>query len=227
MAHQHGFSNVVASMGTALTQQQVSLVTGLLRRPSSQGPKDVILALDPDAAGQEATMRSLESSWNVFHATPVSRTHGTTLYERPELPSLKIAPLPEGKDPAELISENPEEWTSLLNNAVSLMDFLFKALSLRLDLSTPRGKARLAELLFPLISATPEPFQQDYYFQRLASLLGVGEATLQASLGRPRPREDLVPGQVSRSPRGTERPARPGRIAGSGGRYHSVRQTRP
>ena len=183
-AHQHGFSSVVASMGTALTQHQVSLVRGFARRASSRGPVDVILALDPDTAGQEATLRSLESAWNVFQSIPVGRSHGATLYERPEMPTLKVAPLPQGKDPADVILTDPNEWVGLVKDALPLMDYLFTALSSRLDLSTPQGKARLSELLFPLIAAAPDPFQQDHYFQRLASLLGVSEATLQATLGR-------------------------------------------
>ena len=187
MAHQGGFSNVVASMGTALTQQQVSLVRRLVRRPGSKTPGEVVLALDPDAAGQEATLRSLESSWNVFQKSSVGRAPGATLYESPEAPSIKVAPLPEGKDPDEIILENPDEWANLTANAVPLMDYLFTTLSARMDSTTPQGKARLAELLFPLIAATPDPFQQDHYFQRLAALLGVSEVTLQASLGRPRP----------------------------------------
>ena len=185
-AHQNGFSNVVASMGTALTRQQVSLVSRLIRQPGSTAPKEVFLALDPDTAGQEATLRSLESSWQVFQTRPAGRAQGTTLYERQDLPPLKVVPLPPGKDPDEIILESPEAWSSLVNNAVPLMDYLFTALSLRLDLSAPQGKARVAELLFPLIAATPDPFQQDYYFQRLAALLEVNEATLEASLGRPR-----------------------------------------
>ena len=183
-AHQHGFSNVVASMGTALTQQQVSLIRRLVGR---EGPtsSEVVLALDPDAAGREATLRSLESSWNVFQASTPRRVQGvTTVYERQQTPSLKIALLPEGKDPGEMIMESPAEWATIVRDAAPLMDYLFSALSSRFDPTTPEGKARLADLLFPLVAATPDPFQQDYYFQRLAALLGVNEQTLQASLGR-------------------------------------------
>ena len=57
-AHEHGYKNVVASMGTALTENQVSQLRSLAR--------EFVLALDPDEAGQEATLRSLESSWHVF-----------------------------------------------------------------------------------------------------------------------------------------------------------------
>ena len=183
VAHQHGFSNVVASMGTALTQQQAALVHRLMHRLDSAASGSIVLALDPDVAGQEATLRSLDSSWNVFQTRPVGRFRGTTLYERRELPSLKVAPLPEGKDPDEIILESPEHWARLVENAVPFLDYLFNVLASRLDLSTPQGKARLAELLFPLVAATHEPFQQDYYFQRLAALLEVSVATLQASVG--------------------------------------------
>ena len=184
-AHHHGFSNVVASMGTALTQQQVSLVRSLVSGPGAGGAGRVVLALDPDTAGQEATLRSLESSWRVFQTRPISRVRGATVYERWELPSLNIAPLPQGKDPAEIILESPQEWATIVNAAVPLMDYLYSALASRIDLREPQGKARFAELLFPLIAASPDPFQQDYYFQRLAAYLGVSEVTLQASLGRP------------------------------------------
>ena len=201
VAHQGGFSNVVASMGTALTRQQVSMVRGLFRRPGSPSPGQVVLALDPDAAGQEATFRSLESSWNVFQTRPVGRAAGVTIYERREEPTLKVAPLTGGRDPAEIILESPEEWASLTKNAVPLMDYLFSALSSRMDLSTPQGKSRLAELLFPLVAATPDSFQQDHYFQQLAALLGVNESTLRASLAQPKGRGSQYRDRTA-SPRG-------------------------
>ena len=183
-AHQHGFTNVVASMGTALTEQQVALVHGLLGRGESASPQRVVIALDPDVAGQEATLRSMESSWKVFQARAISRTRGATVYDRREALTLMVAALPQGKDPDELIREAPEEWEALIEGAVPLMDYLFTALSSRLDLTAPEGKKQMAELLAPLIYGTQDPFQQDHYFQRLASLLEVSEEALQASLGR-------------------------------------------
>ena len=174
-------------MGTAITPEQVALVRSTVWRNESSTAMQVVLALDPDTAGQEATLRSMESSWGVFQTRPAGRNQGASIYQRVESPSLKVAPLPQGKDPDKIILESPEEWANLINNAIPLMDYLFMALSSRVDLSTAQGKARLAELLFPLITATPDPIQQDFYFQRLANLLGVREETLQASLGRPRP----------------------------------------
>ena len=207
--HQHGFSNTVASMGTALTQQQVSLLSSFVRRTASPGRAEVVLALDPDTAGQEATLRSLESSWKVFQAQPMARTQGVTLYQRPVAPSLKVAALPGGKDPDEIILESPEEWRRVVDSAMPLLDFLFAALAMRLDLATPEGKSRLAGLLFPLIAATPDPFQQDHYFQRLADQLGVGEATLRASLGRLGQASNPTRGRAAGpSRRGTNAPPR-------------------
>ena len=176
-AHQHGFNNVVASMGTALTQEQVAEI----RRITA----DVTMALDPDAAGQQATLRSLESSWRVFQSSVAGHSQGTTLYQRqPEL-ELKITILPDGQDPDDVIRRSPGEWAQLVDGAVPYMEYLFGALSAQVDPSTPQGKARMVELMFPLIAAVPEPTQQDHYFQALAQHLGVTQDTLRATIGRP------------------------------------------
>ena len=176
-AHQHGFNNVVASMGTALTQEQVAEI----RRITA----DVTMALDPDAAGQQATLRSLESSWRVFQSSVAGHSQGTTLYQRQPVLELKIAILPDGQDPDDVIQRSPEEWARLVDGAAPLMEYLFGALSAQVDASTPQGKARMVELMFPLIAAVPEPTQQDHYFQALAEHLGVTQDTLRATIGRP------------------------------------------
>ena len=184
-AHQAGFANVVASMGTALTQQQVSLVRKTVGRTDSGEAGSVVLALDPDAAGQEATLNSLESSWEALQTVLTGTGGRTSFYQRASALSLKVARLPQGRDPDQIIREDPEEWTSLVDNATPFVDFLFEALSRRVDIKTPQGKAALAGRFNRFIAATPDAFQQDYYFQRLAELLEVSEETLRASLERP------------------------------------------
>lgn len=176
-AHQEGFTNVVASMGTALTENQVAEIRRLTA--------DVTMALDQDAAGQQATLRSMESSWRVFQSRVAGRSQGTTLFQRQDMLNLKIAVLPEGMDPDDVIKKSPQEWTNLIEGGMPLMEYLFNALSAQFDPTTPQGKTRLVEAMFPLIAAVPEPAQQDYYFQKLADLLGVTQETLQASVGRP------------------------------------------
>ena len=176
-AHQHGFSNVVACMGTALTEHQVAEIKRLTHR--------VTMALDPDAAGRQATLRSLESSWRVFQARVAGAAQGTTLFQRQDMPEIRVAELPGAEDPDRLIRRSPQEWTELVEGASPLFDYVLTALSDQVDPATPQGKARLVELLFPMVAAVPEPAQQDHYFQLLASHLGVSQETLQASVGRP------------------------------------------
>ena len=204
MAHQHGFTNVVASMGTALTRDQVAEVRRLTGK--------VVMALDPDAAGQQATLRSLATSWEVFQKLVTERDRKqqngeTIIFQRQEDLELKIMSLPDNLDPDELIRRSPQEWAGLVEGAVPLFEYLLPAVSQQLDISTSRGKTRVAELLFPFIAAVPEPIQQDLYFQQLAAYIGVDQGTLKASTGR------LAAGRVSshsgRSSTGTARRPNP------------------
>ena len=176
-AHQEGFNNVVASMGTALTENQVAEIRRLT--------KDVTMALDADVAGQQATLRSLESSWRVLQTQIAGRSRGTTLFQRPEMLNLKIAVMPEGMDPDDLIHRSPDEWTQLIEEGPSYIEYLLKVLPVQLDASTPQGKAQIVSVVLPSIQAVPEPFQQDHYFQLLADQLGVTRETLQATIDRP------------------------------------------
>ena len=195
MPHQHGFTNVVCSMGTALTEYQAALLTGVAPQ--------VVLALDPDAAGQEATFRSLESSWRVFQRQEVARVRGQALYHRPQSPILKVALLPQGKDPDEITRNDPQQWENLISQAVPLMEYLYTALRSRLDLSTAEGKAQAAEMLFPLIAAVADPIAQEQQFRQLSSFLGVSQAALEASLGRPWAKRG---GRKAPTPRATSSP---------------------
>ena len=170
-AHQHGHENVVASMGTALTERQVSLLRPMAR--------SYVLALDPDTAGQEATLRSLQSSWSAVSVQAVGR--GTQDMYRRDPVSLKIAELPQGRDPDQLIRESPAQWESLVNEAVPWLDFYLPKEAGKFDLTTGHGKARAAEALFPLVATIDNDFDQEHYFRMLAGILGVTAEQLRAS----------------------------------------------
>ena len=176
-AHEHGFRNVVASMGTALTEHQVAAIRRLTN--------SVTMALDADTAGQQATLRSLETSWGAFQTREAGTARGLTMYRPKEIPEIKIAVLPQGQDPDEVIRRSPEEWERLAESGMPFMDYLFVAVSAQVDPTTPQGKARMVEVLFPFIAAVPEATQQDHYFQELADRLGVTQETLRATIGRP------------------------------------------
>ncbi|MCH7653010.1 MAG: DNA primase [Chloroflexi bacterium] len=194
-AHQHGYTNVVASMGTALTENQVGQL-----RPLA---KSFVLALDPDVAGQEATLRSLESSWRVIGRRSAGRsTSAGVLYQRDPI-VLKIASLPDGRDPDELIRHDTKAWEDITENALPLMDFLIPTVASRFDLNTGQGKTQLKDAVFPLIAATENFFDQEKYMEQLAGAMHVTIEQLKASLprgnragaDRTRARSERPPGQ--------------------------------
>lgn len=175
-AHQHGFSNVIASMGTALTEQQV----GLLKPLASS----FVLALDPDMAGHEATLRSLESAWKVFlnPATNLSRRSMGMLYQRSGV-SLEIAALPQGLDPFDVISKDPNDWNRVISEAAPLLDFIIPAVIGRYDISVPGAKGSVVDMLSPLITSL-DSIDQDHYINFLAEHLKVNSQTLRRRIGR-------------------------------------------
>ncbi|MBM3934571.1 MAG: DNA primase [SAR202 cluster bacterium] len=183
-AHQYGFSNVVASMGTALTEYQVALLKGMAKR--------FVQALDPDTAGQEATRRSLDEVYRISEHRQLGQK---AQFE------LRIAVLPPGIDPDEVIKRDTKEWERAVAEAVEYMDFYIGAMARRHDLATPEGKALAAEALAPLIAAAEDPIAQEKYFNLAAKTIGVSAAALQAYMGRARQDARRRPGTESRRPR--------------------------
>jgi len=181
MAHQHGLENVVASLGTALTEQQVGLLKGLTKR--------IVFALDPDAAGDHATLRGIEvASEALDHKTvPVPTSRGLIRYERILDAEIQVAALPPGKDPDEIIAEDPGAWRRLVEGAQPVTDYLFQAAAARHDLAQVEERATLVKELLPAVAELKDPVRRAHYLQRLAKLGQVQEEALQAEL-RPAPR---------------------------------------
>ncbi|MCZ6891807.1 MAG: DNA primase [Chloroflexi bacterium] len=196
-AHRHGFDNVVASMGTAVTEAQVRLLVAVGQR--------FVLALDPDAAGQEATRRSLQSSWRVLEQRVMSSRRRVTLYERPSEVSLRIAVLPPGDDPDAVIRENPDQWERFIREAPPLPDYLLTRAPDWWDLSTSEGKTQATEQLYPFYKNMADQFERERYIRRLADLLSTTPETLAVSAARPqrpssRRREPAAAPQTSSAP---------------------------
>ncbi len=178
-AHEFGYANVVASMGTALTERQVAQLRSLA--------SSFVLALDADAAGQEATLRSLESSWRVIsrqQAPSGSALGGGMIWREPI--TLRIAPLPPGTDPDALIRTDKQAWERVIEEATPLVEYLVPAMASRFDLSTGQGKAQAAEAVFPFIASTGNAFDQERYTRLLADALGVSTEALRASVSSAR-----------------------------------------
>ena len=174
-AHQHGYDNVVASMGTALTEQQVSQLRSLADR--------FILALDPDAAGQAATLRSLESAWHVIQSTAErQRQRSQSALSQLKNVDLRIAALPQGLDPDALIREDPARWDQLISDALPLLDYMIPNISSGFDLTAESGRGQVVSIIWPLIRSL-DHLDQDHYLHQLAQAIGVTVEALRASLG--------------------------------------------
>jgi DNA primase len=179
-AHQGGFSNVVASLGTALTQKQLDLLKHLTKRYA--------LALDPDAAGEEATKRGLEVAREGLDRKTVPVPMGAGLIgfeERLEAELLVIA-MPEGQDPDELIHDNPTRWLELTKHPEPLVDFYFRVLTEDLDLTQARDKSIAVKRLTPIVREVGDAIQRAHYTQQLARLVQVPEQTIAQEVAQKR-----------------------------------------
>ncbi len=182
-AHQAGFKNVVASMGTALTATQLRLLSRHTRR--------IVLALDADTAGELAALRGIEVAREHLdrEVEPMITPRGALRYESTLQVDLRILRLPPGMDPDDLIRQDPQRWAELVEAALPVVDFYLEYIQETLDLSTPQGKAEAVRVMAPLLREVADRVVRDHYVQRLARLLRVDERVLAADIfGATRPR---------------------------------------
>ena len=202
MAHQHGYDNVVASMGTALTERQVDLVRRLTT--------NVTMALDGDPAGRNATLRSLESSWGVFQRRNSQNT-SVSMLQQPDAMELRVAELPAGQDPDDFIRSDPGEWPAFLERAQELFDYLLDSLSERADMDSPDGRSWVANTMLRFVAQIPDPLRSDLYLDRLSARLTLNNDTLRRALGdikRQLAREQRGQAAASAADEATPQPAR-------------------
>jgi len=195
-AHQHNIQNVVATMGTALTEQQLKR----LKRYT----KHFVLALDSDTAGQAATLRGVQQAREALDRTwvPTPTASGLIRFEGRLDAELRIMTLPPGQDPDEVIRADPEQWAGLVANAEPVVDYFLHLVTAELDLSTAKGKAEAVRRLAPLISEVANEVERVHYVQRLARLVQVDEHTIRAQLSRPTRRQSARRTRPSPDPRG-------------------------
>jgi DNA primase len=161
-AHQNGFSNVVASMGTSVTEKQIDNIKRL--------SKNVTLALDADAAGEEAMLRCVG-------------------YENTLDAEIKVAILPSGRDPDDVIREDATKWQNLLEQAMPVVDYTLNMVTAELDLTKAKDKTLAVGKLLPIIAEIKDPVRQAHYLQKLAGLVKVNERTLEAALSKVKPKQ--------------------------------------
>ena len=177
MGHQSGIQYMVASLGTSLTERQLSLLKKLTR--------NVVLALDPDEAGDEATSRGLEVARQVFSGKGVLVPTERGLILEPKVDAdIRIMTLPRGKDPDELIREDVQDWHRRLAEAKPVVDHYFDVTLAGLDLASAQGKSAAVARLGPIIREIGDLVQRWHYIQELAARIGVSEQVVATAIGR-------------------------------------------
>lgn len=176
-AHQHGYGETVATLGTALTSGQIALL--------ARYTPNLVLALDGDAAGQRAAERALEAVLD--HQTEARRRRRQAMQRgrsgRGVIEGdLRVVPLPEGKDPDDLIRQDQPEWERRLEQAQPVVDFLISVRLQGTDLSDPVQKARIAAEILPFVKGIESALVQGHYLQRLARLLRTDEDALRQEM---------------------------------------------
>ena len=177
-AHEHGFTNVVAQMGTALTETQLKS----LKRHAKQ----LILALDSDAAGNAATLRGIDVARQSLgdDVVPVPTAQGLIRYEQRLNTEIKVVVLPPGQDPDDVIRSGSNAWETFIQQALPLVEYYIQSVAAELDLETARGKSQMVQQLMPVLREIDDSVQQDVYLRQLSSLVKIDERTLRIELDR-------------------------------------------
>ena len=181
MAHQAGFDNVVASLGTALTPGQVALLTRYATK--------IALAYDVDAAGEKAGTFGAQALESLIGQLAIADT-GV------ELDEVRVVRLPDGKDPDEVIRETPDRWREEVRTAQPIVDYLIDQHARAFDLKTPGGKTRFVNAIVPTLRAIPNPVMRDAYLQTIHRVSGVEERTVLEVLHQ-RPDAIAVQGRIT------------------------------
>lgn len=154
--HQAGITNVVASLGTALTEQQ-----GRLLR---QYADEIILSYDSDAAGQTAIERGLE----VLNSLGVSA---------------KVLQMTGAKDPDEYVLKyGPDRFKKLIDNSISYAEYKVKRLKENYDLENSTDKIKFLTKMSEVLAKIDNNIERDIYVDKFSKELGVGKEAILAEI---------------------------------------------
>ena len=150
MSHQSGYRNTVATSGTAISDEQLDLLGRLSKR--------LVIALDADNAGFKASERvwkmALEKGMDV-----------------------KVAVMPEGKDPADTIKENPNSWKNIIKNSEHIIDFLIHRLNNE-KLDSRQVAQKVHSEIIPYISKLPSAVEQAHFIRNVNRVFDIDEKAL-------------------------------------------------
>lgn len=154
--YQGGFKNVVASMGTSLTQDQARL----LKRYT----ENVLISYDGDSAGQKANMRGLD----------VLKSNGL---------NVKVVPLTDGLDPDDMIKQKgAEAYRRCLENALPLIDYKLNSVGRNFDLSKTDDKRKFVQEAIKIIKTADSAAEQEDLLKSLSEKTGISYESLNRDL---------------------------------------------
>lgn len=154
-AHQHGYKNVIASSGTALTKEQINLI--------KRYTNNIALAFDMDKAGEMAADRGINEAM------------------RAEM-NIKVIELDEGKDPDEFIQNNPGEWERVVDGAKPVMEYYFDKIIGRLNIDKIEDKREATRKLLPIILKLGNNIERDHWIRKLSEKLDINEHALREAI---------------------------------------------
>ncbi|MCK5212868.1 MAG: DNA primase, partial [Dehalococcoidia bacterium] len=189
-AHQHGWENVVAPMGTSLTEGQASGLSRITR--------NIYLALDADEAGQNAAMKTIRETTGRFRAAfgqkhiPEMGPKGKASFRAVLDADIRVIVMPAGKDPDETIVADPESWARLVEQAIPYVDYYVDTLVHSADTTSARGKRELISQCEPIIAELEDAMERSRFYSQLSRALQIPEREMMAELSRTQPRSNTV-----------------------------------
>lgn len=178
-SHQAGVRQVVATAGTAMTEQHLKAL--------SKFTGDIRLSFDADKAGINATERAI----------PIASKVGV---------NLSMITIPSGKDPDELIKQDASIWRDIIGKNQYALDWLIDRYKQVLDIASAEGKRKFSDVLLPVVRGLEDSVEQDHYIVALAQTIGVSreallqkyEAKTSAATPKPRKARSFTPQQIDK-----------------------------
>ena len=156
-SHQAGVRQVVATAGTALTEQQLKAL--------GRFTGDIRLSFDADRAGLNATERAI----------PIASKVGV---------SLSIVTVPSGKDPDELIRQDASKWQAVIEKPLYALDWLMARYQKELDITSAQGKRQFSDIILNVVRGLTDQVEQEHYIAEVAKLIGVSREALLSKLSQ-------------------------------------------
>lgn len=142
MSAQAGVENVVATSGTALTEDHLKII--------KRFTNNLILGYDLDLAGENASRRGIDMARAAGFDVRVAR------------------PAIAGKDPADIVAADPREWQKATAEAKSIMEFYFDRAFAAGDKNSPAGRKKIVDFILPAIKIIPNAIEQAFWLQKIA-----------------------------------------------------------